>query len=93
MSLNGADTNPAATDALQQSAVTDPDRFDVTSGNRIFGHFKHRMSESLFGQPNEPLGPIQVSLDIFFGQDHLDLVIARIASILSFDDPVMEFPK
>ena len=40
-----------------------------------------------------PVSPIQVSLNIFFSQYHLNLVIARIASVLSLNDPVMEFPK
>jgi hypothetical protein len=60
--------------------------------DRIVGHFQHWMSEGLFGQPDEPVSPIQVGLNIFFSKDQLNLVIARIASVLSFDDPVMEFP-
>ena len=52
-----------------------------------------RKSEGPFSQADELIGPIEVNLDIFLRQDHVDLVIAYVASVLCFDDAVMEFPK
>jgi hypothetical protein len=34
------------------------------------------------GQPDEPVSPIQVRLNVFLSQDQLNLVIAGIASVL-----------
>jgi hypothetical protein len=47
----------------------------------------------LLGYLDESGSSIQVDLDIFGGQDHINLVVAHIASILRFDDAAMEFPE
>jgi hypothetical protein len=47
----------------------------------------------LLGYLDESVSSIQVSLNISRGQDYVYLVVADIASVLRFDDPVVEFPK
>jgi hypothetical protein len=51
------------------------------------------ISKRLPGYLDESVSSIQVSLNIFAGQDHVNLVVADVASVLRFDDPVVELPK
>ena len=50
-------------------------------------------SIALLGYLDEPVSSIQVSLNIVARQSHVYLVIAHIASVLRFNDPVVEFPQ
>jgi hypothetical protein len=51
------------------------------------------ISKRLLGYLDESVGSIQVSLNIFARQDRVNLVVADVASVLRFDDPVVELPK
>jgi hypothetical protein len=51
------------------------------------------ISKRLLGYLDESVSSIQVSLNILARQDHVNLVVADVASVLRFDDPVVELPK
>ena len=50
-------------------------------------------SKHLIGYLDKPVSSIQVDLNVVAGQDHVNLIIADVASVLRFDQPVVELPQ
>lgn len=50
-------------------------------------------SKHLIGYLDKPVSSIQVDLNVVAGQDHVNLIIADVASVLRFNQPVVELPQ